>query len=316
MINPKYLIANLLILVCFSSSSLAQQSGLGILTIGPDAKALGLNGAVTAELLGASNLYTNPANLALEESSSLNATYTLWIGNLKHTHAAVNLRKGTRALAFGFTGSQVNDIPRRDQPGPSDGSFNVSSLSLSGGYANKIGPVALGATIQYLREGYYIYDASGYAANLGASAKLWDDRILVGASLLNLGDMSKLRNKATILPTTFRAGFDAELFTFTAPENRDLPITVNLKNDWVFLLQTSRGTTQGDEPNEVYTNIAAEFNIAGTISLRTGYKTGDTVRHWSAGAGISVGSITANYALVPFETGFGTAHSIGVRYRF
>jgi len=316
MINPKYLLVNLFVLLLLSTGLYAQQSGLDILTIGPDAKALGLNETVTAELLGASNLYTNPANLALEKSSSLNATYTLWIGDLTHTHAAVNFRKGSRALAFGFLGSQVDDIQLRDQPGPSNGSFTVSSLSLSGGYANKIGPVALGATIQYLREEYYIYNASGYAANLGASVRLWDDRILVGTSLLNLGTMDKLRNESTTLPTTFRAGFDAELFTFTAPENKDLPITVNLKNDWVLPVQSARGTTQGDAANEVYTNIAAEFDIANTIFLRTGYKTGDTVRHWSAGAGISVGSIMGNYAIVPFETGFGTAHSIGLRYRF
>ncbi len=316
MINPKYLLVNLFVLLLLSTGLYAQQSGLDILTIGPDAKALGLNETVTAELLGTSNLYTNPANLALEKSSSLNATYTLWIGDLTHTHAAVNFRKGSRALAFGFLGSQVDDIQLRDQPGPSNGSFTVSSLSLSGGYANKIGPVALGATIQYLREEYYIYNASGYAANLGASVRLWDDRILVGTSLLNLGTMDKLRNESTTLPTTFRAGFDAELFTFTAPENEDLPITVNLKNDWVLPVQSARGTTQGDPANEVYTNIAAEFDIANTIFLRTGYKTGDTVRHWSAGAGISVGSIMANYAIVPFETGFGTAHSIGLRYRF
>ena len=316
MINLRTLIAHFVILLALAFQSQAQQSGLELLTIGPDAKALGLNEAVTAELLGASNIYTNPANLALEQTSSLNATYTLWIGDLTHTHAAVNLRKGSRALAFGFLGSQVGDIPQRNQPGPSDGSFNISSLSLSAAYANKIGPIALGATIQYLREEYYIYNASGYAANIGASTKLWNDRVLLGATVLNIGEMNELRSQPTTLPTTFRGGFDAQLFTFMPPENDNLPITVNLKNDWVLPLQSSSGTTQSDPANNLYTNIAIEFDIADTIMLRTGYKTGDTVRPWSAGAGISVGSITANYALLPFETGFGTAHSIGIRYRF
>lgn len=316
MIESKYLIAKFLFLLGLSVSSFAQQSGLDMLTIGPDAKALGLNEAVTAELLGASNLYTNPANLAFEKSSSLNATYTLWIGDLTHTHAGVNFLKGSRALAFGFIGSQVDDIPLRSQPGPSDGSFNISSLSLSGGYAYRFGPLALGATIQYLREEYYLYDASGFAFNFGAGLRLFGDRIHVGASLINLGEMNKLRNESSALPTAFRSGFDAELFTFTAPENEDLPITVNLKNDWVIPVSSVNGTTQSEKTDDVYTNIAIELDVADTIKLRSGYKTADTVRHWSAGAGVSVGSITANYALVPFETGFGTAHSIGLRYRF
>ena len=316
MIDSKYLIAKFLLLLGLSVSSFAQQSGLDMLTIGPDAEALGLNEAVTAELLGASNLYTNPANLALEESSSLNATYTLWIGDLTHTHAGVNFRKGSRALAFGFIGSQVEDIPLRDQPGPSDGSFNISTLSLSGGYAYRFGPLSLGAAGQYLRQEYYIYDASGFAFNFGAGLRLLDGRIHVGTSLVNLGEMNKLRNESTTLPTAFRSGFDAELITFTAPENEDLPITVNLKNDWVIPVTSVSGTTQGETTEDIYTNIAIELDIANIIMLRSGYKTGDTVRHWSAGAGVSVGSITANYALVPFETGFGTAHSIGLRYRF
>jgi hypothetical protein len=317
MINPKFFIVQSFLLLCICSTTLAQQTGLELLTIGPDSKALGLNEAVTAELLGASNLYTNPANLAFEYSSTLNAAYTLWIGDLTHTHAATNLRKGSRALAFGFLGSQVDDIPLRgNQPGPSDGSFAVSTISLSGGYAYRFGPVALGGTLQYLREEYYIYDASGWAANIGASARFWDNRIHIGTSLLNMGKMNELRNEATPLPNTFRAGFDAELLTFTAPKNKNLPITLNLKNDLVVPLQATSGTTQSKPKDDIYTNIALEFNIADAIALRTGYKTGDTVRPWSTGAAIAVSSVTVNYALVPFETGFGTAHSIGLQYRF
>lgn len=299
------------------NASSAQQSRLGTLTIGPNAEALGLNEAVTAEMLGASSLYTNPANLAFEYSSSLNASYTFWIGDLKHTNAAVNLRKGRRALAFGFLGSQVDDIPLRgNQPGPADGSFNVSFLSLSGGYAYRFGSVALGATFQYLREEYYIYDASGFAANLGASARFWEGRIQAGTSLLNLGQMNKLHNEATPLPTTFRTGFSAELFTFTAPQNEDLPITLSLKNDLVVPIKSTNSTTQSEGDREVYTNIALEFDIANSIALRTGYKSGNNVRHWSAGVGVEVGLFKANYAIVPFETGFGTAHSIGLQYYF
>ncbi|WP_441000552.1 PorV/PorQ family protein [Fodinibius sp. SL11] len=295
----------------------AQDSGLDILTIGPGTHALGLNEAVTAELLGASNLYSNPANLALENSSSLNADYTLWIGDLTLTHAGVNLQNENRALAFGFLSSQADNIPLRgNQPGPPDGSFNISSIALSGAYAYKIGRVALGATLQYLREEYYIYNASGYSANLGAAAQFWKNRIRFGTSLLNFGKMNELRNQATELPTTVKAGFSANLFTFTPPQNNSLPISVAIKNDIVIPLKKSRRTTQESNAREIYTNVAVEISVAEIIGLRTGYKTGDTVRPWSAGLGLDMESISANYAIIPFETGFGTVHSLGVSYRF
>ncbi|MDZ7659215.1 PorV/PorQ family protein [Fodinibius sp.] len=298
-------------------AAVAQDSGLDILTLGPGTQALGLNEAVTTELLGASSLYSNPANLAMENSSALNADYTLWIGDLTHTHAGINLRKNNRALAFGFLTSQTDEIPLRgNQPGPPDGSFNISTLSLSGGYAYQLGPLALGATVQYLREEYYIYNASGYAANLGVAGQLWDNRIRVGASLLNLGKMSELRNQSTKLPLTLRTGYSAKLFTFSPPGNEDLPISVALKNDVIFPLQESRQTTQGNSSQQIYTNVAVEISVAEIIALRTGYKTGDTVRPWSAGLGLDTEAISANYAIIPFETGFGTVHSLGLSYRF
>lgn len=298
-------------------STAAQNSGLNILTNGPGTQALGLNEAVTTELLGASNLYSNPANLAMESSSTLNADYTLWIGDLTHTQAAVNLRKKNRAFAFGLLTSQADEIPLRgNQPGPPEGSFNISTLSLSGGYAYKLGPLALGATLQYLREEYYIYNASGYAINLGASGKFWNNHIRLGASILNLGKMNELRNQPTELPTTFRTGFSAKLFTFMPPENEDLPISVALKNDVIVSLQESRQTTQNNNSRKIYTNIAVEISVAEIIALRTGYKTGNTVRPWSAGVGLNMESISANYAIIPFETGFGTVHSLGLQYQF
>ncbi|WP_171032780.1 PorV/PorQ family protein [Fodinibius saliphilus] len=294
----------------------SQQTGLDLLTIGPGTQALGFNEVVTAEQLGASNLYSNPANLALESSSSLNADYTLWIGDLSHTHAAVNFKKGERGIAFGFTGAQDDDIILRNQAGPAEGSFAINLLSLSAGYAYKVGPIAIGGTFQYLREEYYIYNASGYATNWGIASRFWNKRLQIGVSLLNLGKMDELINEATPLPTTLRGGFNAKLFTFTPPENDDLPVTVNLKNDWTFPLTVSNKTTQTTEERELYTSVALEFNIAETIMLRSGYKTGDTVRPWTAGAGIIVGSVIANYAIIPFETGFGTVHSLGLSYRF
>ncbi|MGM0546843.1 MAG: PorV/PorQ family protein [Bacteroidota bacterium] len=313
----KISIAVLLLFFLINSSLRAQESGLDILSIGPGTKALGLNEAVTAELLGPSSLYSNPANLAMEESSSLNTDYTLWIGDLVHTHAGVNLRKNNRALSFGFLSSQTDNIPLRgNQPGPADGSFNISSISLSGGYAYRLGMISLGATIQYLREEYHTYNAWGYAASLGAAGEFWDERLRFGVSLLSLGTMNELRNESTELPTTFKTGFSADLFTFVPPKNPDLPIAVSLKNDVIVPLENRTATTQDNRSNKLYTNIALAFTVAEIIALRTGYKTGDTVRPWSAGLGLDIDSISAQYAIIPFETGFGTVHSLGLTYRF
>lgn len=305
-----------ILLLAISCCGFAQESGLELLTIGPGTKALALNETVTASLLGASDIYSNPANLALEPSSSLNADYTLWIADLSLGHAAVNFKKGPRALAFGFMGAQTDNIALRgNQAGPSNGTFSISFLSLSGAYAHQIGPVTLGGAIQYLWEEYYIYNASGYSANFGAAAKLWNNRIHLGTSLLNIGKMDELRSEASTLPTRFKAGINIELITFTAPQN-NFPITMHLLNDWVVPTNAIQNTTQSTKRAAPYTTMAVQFEVAETLTLQSGYNTGDTVRPWSAGTEFTIGSVRANYSLIPFETGFGTVHSLGISYQF
>lgn len=301
----------------FVTGSHAQESGLNILTIGPNSRAFGLNEAVTADLNGASNIYTNPANLALESSSSASADYNLWIGGITNTNAAINFKKNNHALAFGFIASEIDDLELRSTgPGPPEGTFSSSLVSLAAAYAYNWRNISAGITGQYLLEKYYIYNASGYSLNLGISGQWWSDRILTGITLQNLGMMNELYNESTELPTTFRAGVRANLFRFLPPKNDDLPIRVTLRADVVHPLQTVAVSTQDVAEAKPYANIALTFDIAETVSVFSGYKTGNTVRPWSAGASILVGSIRANYAIIPFEIGFSPAHSLGIEYLF
>ncbi len=306
-----------LVWVLTNSCLIAQDTGFELLTTGPNTEALSLGEATTAYLLGASNLYTNPANLALENASGFSADYTLWIGGLTNTHAAVNLKRDKSAIAFGLLASDAGDLELRSRPGPSQGSFSASYLSLSGGYAYNYRNFAIGASLQYLREELYIYNASGYAVNAGITSHWVNRRLYVSAALQNAGNMDKLNNEATQLPTQFRSGINARLLTFTAGEN-DFPVTLSLLSDLVFTLNQddTDNTSRTIDQESAYLNIGITVTAADIISLRGGYKTGETVRPLSFGTGIIFKNVSANYALVPFETGFGNVHSIGIGYRF
>lgn len=153
---------------------------------------------------------------------------TLLDGNSPHTHAAVNLKNDSRALAFGFISSKATNIElQNNQSGPAEGSINF--LSFGGAYATKFGSLAVGITAQYLREEFYVYNANGFAVNFGMGGHLWNNRLRLGTSLLNLGKMNEAGNGTKLLPTLIRTGYDAELITFIPPQNDDLSIIVNLK---------------------------------------------------------------------------------------
>lgn len=297
------------------TTSKAQESGINIFSVGPNTKALGLNEAVTAELNGASNIYTNPANLSLEKSSGASVDYNLWIRDTNNTHASVNLRKNSSALAFGLIVSETDELSSTG-PGAPGSAFSSSLLSLAAAYAYNWRNISGGITGQYLYQKFDIYNASGYAVNLGIAGRWWNEIIHTGITLQNLGRMGELHNDPTDLPTTLRAGIRARLFRFLPPKNEDLPIWVSLQTDYVNPLQTTAITTQDTGNPEAYANIALTFEIAEAVSIYGGYKTGQTVRAWSAGASIFAPPIKVNYAIIPFETGFAPAHSFGIEYLF
>lgn len=306
-----------LILTLNCSQAFSQSTGFELLTTGPNSEALGLNEATSATLLGASNIYTNPANLAFETTSGFNADYSLWIGGLTNTHAAVNFRRDNSAIAFGLLASEADDFELRSRPGPSQGSFSVSYLSLSGAYAFSYQNLSLGAAFQYLREELYIYNASGYALNAGLSSHWFDKKLYVSATLQNLGKMDELNNARTQLPTNLRGGFKANVFDI-ADDANSFPISVSLLSDIVVPLNEENVSESNNtiSQEKAYLNIALSVKAANIITVRGGYKTGSTARSLSFGTGILLNNITANYALVPFETGFGTVHSVGIGYRF
>lgn len=304
----------LLFFVCISSSY-SQNPGFDILTIGPSTEALGINEATTAYLLGASDIYTNPANLVFESSSNLNADYSLWIGDLTNKHLAASFKRKNSAIGFGLLASEASEFELRTRPGPSEGTFSVSYLSITGGYAYRLRNLSAGVSFHYLREELYIFNASGYAFNAGISSRWRNDKLFVSAVIQNLGKMNELDNTETKLPILFRAGLNARLWESPPGRKKTFPLSITLLSDVVVPVQ-EQSSNESDSYGDTYLNIALSVKTAEILTLRAGYKTGESARPLTFGTGIQINNVTANYALVPFETGFGTVHSVGISYAF
>jgi hypothetical protein len=285
-------------------------SGLDFLNVGPTPRMLSLSGISSSASTGASALYSNPSLLAFEEKSSLDVSYTLWVADVKNQFAALNLRRSSRAFAFGVYSSGSDGFEARDRPGPSAGDFSVRYLSLAGAIAQRIGPVSLGVTTQFLREEVFQFRATGYAVSGGASVRFLNENVTAGMTLQNLGDMESLDEVSTPLPSTLNAGISAHLIRFTLPGESTLPVQVRLHGNW------SKPVGDSTISNEAVTSIALSADLSNLIILEGGGRFGPTERPFSLGFALNLESIRINYALVPFETGFGTAHSFGLQYYF
>ena len=306
-------------LICAYLPAYAQNVGFGLdfLNIGPSSTALSTSEARTGTLTGASSIYFNPALLALEKNNSLDLSYTSWIGGQENIFGGLNSINKNRAFAIAVYSARIGGIEERERPGPANGTFNASYLSVAGAFAYNFRLFSLGVTGQFLNESLFLGQATGYAFNFGIARKFGNDRVVIGASVLNLGSQDELIEESTELPANFRAGTSINIGSFSAPGRNDFFIELTLHADYVYMFdeinQLSEGTITTDQG---FANLAATFEIGNVIQVQSGYRTGDTDRPLSFGTGIILENLEFNYALVPFTSGFGTAHSVGIRYLF
>lgn len=294
-----------------------QGAGFAMLDIAPTPFALSRAEATTSFSEGSASVYSNPALLAYNTTSSVDLGYSFWIANVNNIFGGVNLRNGRQALAFAFYSSGSDDYEQYNTPGDPNGTFSVQNLSIAGAYAYDLNYFSIGLSLQYLNEQIFTYTANGYAVNGGIAARFLENRLRLGASVVNLGEMDKLNVQATNLPANLKFGISGDVIRFMAPKNEDLPILVSVYVDYIHPLENSGSKDFADYiVDEDYLNLGVSFDIADVLEISSGYKTRNDVRPVSFGAAFYTEEITFNYALIPFKTGFGTVHSIGLQYKF
>ncbi|HAW78440.1 MAG TPA: hypothetical protein DCX27_01135 [Balneola sp.] len=302
-----------------STGIYAQDSSTGfpMLESAPTPSGLAINDAGVAVPMGSASLYLNPALLVLNPASSIDLGYSSWIEDSNYLFGGANFLNGNRSFTLGIYSSKSGGFEQRNNPGGSNGEFSISHLSLSAGLAYKFNLLSLGVSGQFLNEENAQYQSSGYAFNFGAAATFIESRLKTGISILNIGKLDDLNNQPTELPELLRAGVSFKVLEFAHPKNPDLPFLVNIATDYVKPLNARESLGTGEQENDSYFNIGLFLTVAEVLEVSGGYKTGEnTVKPFSFGVGFITELVTVNYALVPYETGFGTLHSIGLQYKF
>ena len=293
----------------------AQSSGLQLLEVGPTAAELSLSEAAVATPNGSSSIYTNPALLVMQQRPSISLGYTNWIADSNNLFGGINLKNGNRAIAFSFYTSGISGFEQRNNPGDSNGDFSIQYVSISGAYSREFKWFSAGIAAHYLNEEVFPFRANGYAINLGLATALSNDRIRIGTSLLNIGEMEKLDQVATNLPSSFNFGVAVDVLEFVHEKSPELPILATIMVDYVQPIESFSSNEQDFTPSETYFNLGLNLLITEIVEVRAGYKTQDNARPTSFGLGFIAEKVTFRYALIPFNTGFGTVHSIGLQYQ-
>lgn len=293
----------------------SQSGGFQLLGIGPDPVTLSLSEAITARSTPGAAIFMNPANNAHINRLTASASHTFWLETSGNTFFSVHTPSRYGVISIGVLTSAIDDIEARQVPGSPSGNFEVSYYAFAGSYSRQVGPLAFGVTAMYLYEELYNLWATGYAVSGGVSASFLDNRLRIGSSILNNGEMEILVDSRSPLPTMWRTGIWSRVLQVSTVGSSEIPLTAALSTDLTVPLNDDGSSDGATSISDPWISAGLEIVVSDLISIRTGIRTGETKRRFSAGLGIEQGSFRFDYAYIPFEIGFGVTHSLGITYR-
>lgn len=294
-----------LFVILSSSVTAAAQSGTGMpfLVIGADPVQLASAETMAANGTGPATLFSNPALMGFETASTVSLSNTFWLDDAYNRSASWVHPGRNWTFGAGVLQSTVGDLEARLAPGPPAGTFSVSYLAFTGGLARRFGHVSIGAHGSYLYERVFDRSATGYRVGGGLAGRFLDNRLRVGSVVTNFGSMEILTLESTPLPRIWRSGFAADVLQFSVNQVRNVPLLVSVAAD---------AHVPFDDP--AYLSATLALTASDVLVLRGGYRSGETNRPLSWGLELIQPRFRLSYALVPFESGFGSSHSIGVTF--
>lgn len=278
----------------------AGKTGLAFLKIGAGGRAVGMGEAYTAIANDASATYWNPAGLAQLDQHEFIFTHNKWFQDISHKFLAVSFLIGKNAFGISFISNNVGGIERRTKPsteplGIIEAHDIMLGLSFARAYRTNI---KWGITVKYLYEKIYLETTYGVAADLGLIYQLPIQGFAIGASLQNIGKMSKFKNETIKLPTTLKGGIAYQLpFQFYG--------IILFAADIVKIVDSS-----------FHVNTGMEYELRNLLTLRCGYLTGYNERGFQGGIGLKFNRYRLDYGYVPFSSDIGNSHRISLGVRF
>ena len=288
--------------------ALSQDSGLSFLTLGTNAEALAKGDAGVATTTGAFATYWNPAGLAGGSGHELALSHHVWIADVRTYALNAGFSLGEKSgVGLFMIATGAGDLEARQQPGESDGTFDAQFVSAGASIAHRFGPLRTGMTVKILSERIYTNAANGYGFDFGLQGSMAGESVHFGATYSNLGKMQELNVEATELPKTARVGMEVFPFRMMTALDGAALLSTSL------LLEVSRNFVT--ESTRVHVGLSGE--VLETVTARVGYLSNDYLRDFSAGVGIEVVELVFDYALLPFDDGFGgPAHILTLTYGF
>lgn len=238
-----------------------------------------------------SSSFINPANLFSRKSTEILFSYVSWIQDVRTQLLGIRFPLLGSTVGISISSNSIDGIEIRTQPGDPIGTFASRFATMSLSFASSISEnVVIGFSGKYLYERMYVDQSTGVGLDAGMIYQTRIPGLYAGASILNVGTLSKFRQMERELPTRLQFG---ALYEITL-KNLAIRIYPNYQSE----LSTISSNF----------NLGAEVDYKNLLALRLGYQSGFDARGLTTGAGINYGAFSFDYAFLPFSYGLGNAH--------
>lgn len=292
-----------ILLSCLITHTNAQENthGFAFLRIGVGGRAAGMGEAYTAVGEGAQATFWNPALIKANTNNSVMITHTEWLEDISSNFLAYSYGKTRLTFGLSLYSNNVSNIEKRSKPTVTpEGLFSANDFFLGASISYLLKEnLSIGTTVKYIYQKIYIEDASGYAADFGASYDLLDKKLRLGAVIKNIGSVNILKEEETSLPSLFRIGAAYKISELS--ENINIIAAADFEK--VF-----------DEDS--YTYFGSEIGYKEKIFLRFGMQSGYDARGFSYGLGLLINKYQFDYGFQPFSYNLGNTHRISFNYNF
>lgn len=295
----------ILLAVLLADTSIAQekraQTGMKFLSVGTNARAIGMGEAFTSLEGKSESMFFNPAGMARQDNfMSFTVGVTEWIADIDYTYASVAIApQGGAYGVFGLTvravdyGEFIHTIPDGESSAIDVGTFSPTAIAVGLGYAKALSDkFSVGGNIKYVHQdlsagisGGFVtgfsdenqikekFDKSVMAFDLGILYKTGFKSLTFGMNIRNFSAEIEYIKESFQLPLVFEMGL-----------SMDLVDLIDIDKTQHSILFSIDATHPRDFDEQL--NIGLEYTFLNTFSLRAGYITPSDEQGINAGVGV------------------------------
>ena len=302
----------LLSLFLFSQADAADSGTFNFLRDDVSPRSAALGGSFVTMTDDPAVIFYNPAGMGTLSGERFGVGFFKQLLDINTGYACY----GREIPDFGFVGAGVQYInygsfDGKGEEGQDLGTFGAGELAFTVGYAGDLkGGLHYGANLKYIYSSIASYSSSGMAIDGGIQYILVPNRVLLGASLTNLGSQfSPYVNTRESLPLDFTVGVSVY------PEHLPAILQLNFH-------KLNESVNTFTDHLKMF-SVGVELSPVSNIQLRLGYNNeqrqelqlGSSAGFagFSAGAGISSGIYLIDYTYASYG-GIGAVHRIGLTF--